>query len=115
MKGHSCDNCERMLKDEDYLEHGSWSYTCHHCELTYVHGSRTADEQVEMFNGSHKENKMEERENTIEFVYDTNESLSGLIAKLETKLDELLERFSSDSFGTLKVTLEFYPEGEENV
>ena len=59
MNGHFCDNCECHLNESDYTSNGSWSYTCHTCGFTYVHGAATAQEQVEKFNNVIGEKSME--------------------------------------------------------
>jgi DNA-directed RNA polymerase subunit RPC12/RpoP len=54
-KGRECDNCGKSLKDEDYDRYGSWSYTCPKCGFRYLHGSKTAEEQVEKFEYGNKD------------------------------------------------------------
>jgi DNA-directed RNA polymerase subunit RPC12/RpoP len=53
-RGHVCDNCERALADDDFVEYRSWDYECHYCGFKYRH-SGDLQEQLGKFR---KNNKM---------------------------------------------------------
>lgn len=46
-KGRNCDNCGHHLSEEEFDRYGSWNYTCEKCGFRYIHGSKTAEEQLE--------------------------------------------------------------------
>ena len=35
--GRQCDECGKLLSDNDYDKYGSWSYKCPKCGYRYVH------------------------------------------------------------------------------
>ena len=47
---HKCDNCGKCLNESDFYEAFKWHYKCFECGFHYIHGSKTAEEQVEKFN-----------------------------------------------------------------
>lgn len=61
----------------------------------------------------------QEKGNTVQFIHPTSESFVTLLDKFEASMDEVLDNFWGSNgeavLGTLKVTIEFYPDTEDEV